>query len=252
MKSYNQFRSAQDEITLNRWKEYLESLDEETIHKIEEWNSLEEETRQSIIESGELELDEKWAGLGKVFKNLPGIRTVYGLGSAAYRAAKGDYTGAGLSLGSAIPGPVGWGFVGADIARDMAKGGGPKGAVDRRTSALPKTQPQTPGIGDRNHKNFDPSKAKNWSEVDKSGKPITKKDSSKKKSPYTFNFPKNFKTSSSYGSAKDDAYNTKFNVNRKGVDTKNNATTYKSRTRAQVKADDYADMQASKRSRNRR
>ena len=121
MKSYSQFRSAQDEIALNRWKEYLESLDEETIHKIEEWNALEEETRQSIIESGQLEFDEGWGAVGKVFKNLPGIRTVYGLGSAAYRAAKGDWTGAGLSLGSAIPGPVGWGFVAADVARDLTK-----------------------------------------------------------------------------------------------------------------------------------
>lgn len=40
---------------------------------------------------------------------------------AGYRAAKGDWTGAGLSLGSAIPGPVGWGFVAADVARDLTK-----------------------------------------------------------------------------------------------------------------------------------
>lgn len=65
-------------------------------------------------------------GWKAVAKRLPGVRTVLGLGSAAYRASKGDYTGAALSLGSAIPGPVGWGFVGADIARDLAGGGNKK------------------------------------------------------------------------------------------------------------------------------
>ena len=189
MKSYSQFKSAQDEIALNRWKEYLESLDEETIHKIEEWNALEEETRQSIIESGELELDEKWAGLGKVFKNLPGIRTVYGLGSAAYRAAKGDWTGAALSAGSAIPGPVGWGFVGADIARDLSKGGGPKGAVDRRTGGNKTGNTQTPG---------------------QTGQTTTK---TPKKQPVTlkFNFPRrDIKTKGSVGNPKTDAWSSKY------------------------------------------
>ena len=63
-------------------------------------------------------------GIGKgIIKNLPVIRTVFGVGSAAYRASQGDFVGAGLSLGSAIP-VYGWGFVAADIARDfMPKGG---------------------------------------------------------------------------------------------------------------------------------
>ena len=140
MKSYSQFRSAQDEIALNRWKEYLESLDEETIQKIEEWNALDEETRQSLIESNQL--DEK---IGAVLKNLPGVRTVYGLGSAAYRAAKGDWTGAGLSLGSAIPGPVGWGFVAADVARGL-KGGGNKSKTPGQTGGgTPGQTGGTPG-----------------------------------------------------------------------------------------------------------
>ena len=196
MKSYSQFRSAQDEIALNRWKEYLESLDEETIQKIEEWNALDEDTRQSLIESGQLELDEKWAGLGKVFKNLPGVRTIYGLGSAAYRAAKGDWTGAGLSLGSAIPGPVGWGFVGADIARDLAKGGGPKGAVDRRTSGNKKDpstgNTQTPG------------------QTTTPGQTASK---TTKKQPVTlkFNFPRrDIKTKGSVGNPKTDAWSSKY------------------------------------------
>ena len=190
MKSYNQFRSAQDQIALNRWKEYLESLDEETIHKIEEWNALEEETRQSIIESGQLEFDEGWGAVGKVFKNLPGVRTVYGLGSAAYRAAKGDWTGAGLSLGSAIPGPVGWSFVGADIARDLAKGGGPKGAVTRRTGKDNKTgNTQTPG---------------------QTGQTTTKTPK-KGPVPIKFTFPRrDIKTKGSVGNPKTDAWSSKY------------------------------------------
>ena len=195
MKSYSQFRSAQDEIALNRWKEYLESLDEETIQKIEEWNALDEETRQSIIESGLLELDEGWGAVGKVFKNIPGVRTVYGLGSAAYRAAKGDWTGAGLSLGSAIPGPVGWGFVGADIARDLAKGGGPKGAVTRRTGKDNKTgNTQTPG------------------QTTTPGQSGTKSNTSKKGPvPINFTFPRrDIKTKGSVGNPKTDAWSSKY------------------------------------------
>ena len=185
MKSYSQFRSAQDEIALNRWKEYLESLDEETIQKIEEWNALDEETRQSLIESNQL--DEK---IGAVLKNLPGVRTVYGLGSAAYRAAKGDWTGAGLSLGSAIPGPVGWSFVGADIARDLAKGGGPKGAVTRRTGKDNKTgNTQTPG---------------------QTGQTTTKTPK-KGPVPIKFTFPRrDIKTKGSVGNPKTDAWSSKY------------------------------------------
>ena len=53
----------------------------------------------------------------KAAKFIPGVSTAVGLGTAAYRAYKGDYTGAGLAAGSAIPGPVGWGFSAADMAR---------------------------------------------------------------------------------------------------------------------------------------
>ena len=41
------------------------------------------------------------------------------LGMAVYRASKGDFTGAALSLGSAIPGPIGYTIAAADIARDV-------------------------------------------------------------------------------------------------------------------------------------
>ena len=64
-------------------------------------------------------------GLGSLvrggLRTLPGLQTVAGLGLAGYRLYKGDKTGAALAAGSAIPGPVGWGFAGADIAREVGK-----------------------------------------------------------------------------------------------------------------------------------
>lgn len=82
-------------------------------------------------------------GWGAVAKRLPGVRTVFGLGSAAYRASKGDWTGAALSAGSAIPGPIGWGFVGADIARDLAGGGNKKPDKKPETSKPETSKPET-------------------------------------------------------------------------------------------------------------
>ena len=78
-------------------------------------------------------------GWKAVAKRLPGVRTVLGLGSAAYRASKGDWTGAALSAGSAIPGPIGWGFVGADIARDLAGGGNKKPEKPKSETSKPET-----------------------------------------------------------------------------------------------------------------
>ena len=83
-------------------------------------------------------------GWKAVAKRLPGVRTVLGLGSAAYRASKGDWTGAALSAGSAIPGPIGWGFVGADIARDLAGGGNKKPDKKPETSQPETAQAVTP------------------------------------------------------------------------------------------------------------
>ena len=51
-------------------------------------------------------------------KLIPGVGTVISIAEAGYRASQGDLMGAALSLGSAIP-FVGWGFVAADIARDL-------------------------------------------------------------------------------------------------------------------------------------
>jgi hypothetical protein len=59
-------------------------------------------------------------GLKGAARALPGVQTVYGLGLAGVRAAQGDFGGAALAAGSAIPGPVGWGFFGADVARGVS------------------------------------------------------------------------------------------------------------------------------------
>ena len=54
-------------------------------------------------------------GFGKL---LPVIGTGISLAEAAYRFSQGDTAGAVMSIGSAIP-ILGWGFVAADIARDL-------------------------------------------------------------------------------------------------------------------------------------
>ena len=55
----------------------------------------------------------------KALGMVPIIGNVIDIGMAGYRASQGDFTGAALSLGSAIPGPVGWGFAATDIGRDI-------------------------------------------------------------------------------------------------------------------------------------
>tara|TARA_B100001029_G_scaffold120567_1_gene100109 strand:- start:320 stop:859 length:540 start_codon:yes stop_codon:yes gene_type:complete len=128
MKTYEDFKYGLFESELNNWNEDL-------IEKASEWNTLDEESQQKILEGFQDNneeiiaewgpLDEAWGKAlrtaGKFVRRLPGIRTGVELGMAGYRAAKGDWAGAGLSLGSAIPGPVGWGFVAADVARDLTK-----------------------------------------------------------------------------------------------------------------------------------
>ncbi len=80
-------------------------------------------------------------GLKGAARALPGVQTLYGLGLAGVRASQGDFGGAALAAGSAIPGPVGWGFFGADVGRSMAgfaSGGfvtGPKG-IDKVPAML--------------------------------------------------------------------------------------------------------------------
>ena len=54
---------------------------------------------------------------------IPGAQTAIGLGLAGEALSRGDILGAALSAGSAIPGPLGWGFLAADVARDVSGGG---------------------------------------------------------------------------------------------------------------------------------
>jgi hypothetical protein len=55
---------------------------------------------------------------------IPGAQTAIGLGLAGEALSRGDILGAALSAGSAIPGPIGWGFLAADVARDLTGGQG--------------------------------------------------------------------------------------------------------------------------------
>jgi len=80
----------------------------------------------------------RWAGRG--LRGVPGLQTALGLGVAGYRLSKGDKTGAALAAGSAIPGPVGWGFLGADIAREV----GNSQKSQKQKPILPKPKPPTP------------------------------------------------------------------------------------------------------------
>ena len=57
-------------------------------------------------------------GIAKSSKLIPGWGTIYAIGEAGFRASQGDWTGAGLSLLSAIP-ILGWGATAVDIARDV-------------------------------------------------------------------------------------------------------------------------------------
>jgi len=62
----------------------------------------------------------------KLARFVPGLQQAYGITKGSLAAASGDTTGAVLGYGSAIPGPVGYGFVAADIGRDVAKTYAPK------------------------------------------------------------------------------------------------------------------------------
>jgi hypothetical protein len=53
---------------------------------------------------------------------IPGLQTAYGLYRGTSALMKGDKTGAALGYGSALPGPLGWGFAAADMGRELARG----------------------------------------------------------------------------------------------------------------------------------
>ena len=54
---------------------------------------------------------------------IPGVQTALGVGFAMDSFSKGDVLGGLLNLGSAIPGPLGWAFLGGSVANDLSKGG---------------------------------------------------------------------------------------------------------------------------------
>jgi hypothetical protein len=62
----------------------------------------------------------------KLARFVPGVQQAYGLTAGSLAAARGDKLGAVLGYGSAIPGPVGYGFVAADIGREVAREFAPK------------------------------------------------------------------------------------------------------------------------------
>lgn len=88
-----------------------------------------------------------WAKTAARF--IPGFQTATGLGLAGYRAYKGDLPGAGLALGSAIPGKVGWGFAGVDIGRSILSPDSPEEKKDDKpaTGATPASKPEPPKSG---------------------------------------------------------------------------------------------------------
>lgn len=69
---------------------------------------------------------------GKVASRfVPGLQTAAGLTSGSRALARGDKLGAILGYGSAIPGPVGYGFAAADIAREFVPSSVKKSIKDR-------------------------------------------------------------------------------------------------------------------------
>ena len=62
----------------------------------------------------------------KLARFVPGLQQAYGLTAGTQAALRGDKVGALLGYGSALPGPVGYGFVAADIGREVAREVAPK------------------------------------------------------------------------------------------------------------------------------
>lgn len=71
---------------------------------------------------------------------IPGLQTAYGLYRGTSALMRGDKTGAALGYGSALPGPLGWGFAAADIGRDLA-GGGQQQTAKPKPEEKPKAAP---------------------------------------------------------------------------------------------------------------
>ena len=69
-----------------------------------------------------------------VAKQIPGVGAALAGAEAGYRALKGDFTGAAISAGEAIPG-LGLGFTAANVARDVKKAKKAASAVKTVTKA---------------------------------------------------------------------------------------------------------------------
>lgn len=74
---------------------------------------------------------------------IPGLQTAYGLGLGTYRLTKGDIPGAALGYAQAVPGPIGWAALAADVGRDLiSKPGAPKvKPTAPKTTAKPSPSP---------------------------------------------------------------------------------------------------------------
>ena len=185
MKTYQEFRYSLIESDIRGWdssliekmEEWI-NLDEETQIKIvngliegdesliEEWGMLDEFNSNAIKKSGRIfkGFGKKFMGKGggfsrplrraalkaglakKVAKFIPGVGTALYGAQAIGRAARGDFKGAALAAGSAIPGPVGYGFMAADIAREIRKGDQSKPqppTSNQKTNTNPNTNPNT-------------------------------------------------------------------------------------------------------------
>ena len=78
------------------------------------------------------------AGIGKrAARFIPGVGTaLYGYETLS-RAARGDFKGAALAAGSAIPGPVGYGFIAADMLRGEPKPKPKQSTPNQKTNTPP-------------------------------------------------------------------------------------------------------------------
>ena len=73
---------------------------------------------------------------------IPGLQQAYGAGLGTYRLMKGDKTGAALGYAQALPGPIGWAALAADVARDFTKK--PKSKSPTQTPAPAQQKPPAP------------------------------------------------------------------------------------------------------------
>lgn len=82
---------------------------------VEKYSQLSEHY-DSLVEEGVLTENPLLRGAARF---IPGLQQGYGIYRGTKALMKGDLAGAGLGYGSALPGPLGYGFAAADIARDM-------------------------------------------------------------------------------------------------------------------------------------